>query len=247
MRALYDNKFLGATISANSENPNYLAENMQDTVLSKVYRSLLDTTIIKISTTITASYVAILGHNFTETVSITLEGNDADAWGAPTFSETVDYRSDICILKFNEAAYAYWRLVITDDESGADGYIEIGSIFLGTYLQLPGMKLSQTLEEVSLSKISISYSGQSYGEERYLYKNPNVSFPLVSHTLRDSMNVMWRNNQNIKPLILLIWADRFDIEPPIYTVMDQKKLSFKRNPKDAITPWGTKIKFREVS
>jgi len=245
MRLLYDNKFLTATILATSENPNYLAANMQDTNLSKVYRSAITSTTIKISTTIKASYCSILGHNLTSTASITLQGNDTDAWGAPSFEQTIPYRQSMCILNFSEATYNYWRITITDDDTTSDGYIEIGSIFLGTYLQMPGMKLNQTLEKKSDSTVSISYSGQAYGEERYSYRNPMFSFPFLSHDQRDSLNSMFENNKNVKPVICLIWANDLNIEEPMYCLIDQKSLQFKRNG-ESHDPWGTKIKFREV-
>jgi len=246
MKILYDNKFLDSTILASSENPNYLAANMQNPILSKVYRSTADSTTIKISTNITASFCAILGHNFTSTVVITLQGNDTDAWGSPSFEETISYRSDMCILQFTEADYNYWRVVITDDDSSADGYIEIGSIYLGTFIQMPGMKQDQTFEKKSLSNVSISYSGQSFGETRYLYRNPNINFPFITHSMRDSLNDMWDNNQNVKQIIVLVWSDRLDLEAPMYALIDQDTLSFKRNDNNVNFPWGTKLKLREV-
>lgn len=245
MRLLYDNKFLDATISASSENPNYIATNMQNTILAKVYRSVTTSTVIKISTSVKASYCSILGHNFTSTVSITLQGNNTDSWDSPSFEETIPYRSDMCILNFTEATYNYWRILITDDDSLADGYIEIGSIFLGTFLQMPGMKLDQQLEKKTKSSISISYSGQACGEERYSYRNPAFSFPFLTHDQRDYLNDMYENNKNIKPLICLVWANDLNIESPMYCVIDQDSMQFKRN-EDASCPWGTKIKFREV-
>ena len=247
MRLLYDNKILDATISASSEDPNYEADNLQNTVLAKVYRSVTDSTIIKISTRITASYLFILNHNLTSTAVITLEGNDTDAWGAPSFQETVNYDSDKCYLNFNEATYNYWRLVITDDDTNADGYIEIGLLFLSTYLQMPGVKLDQQIDKKSDSNISISYSGQAYGEERYSYRNPSFNFPYLSHDERHSLNTMFDNNKNVKPMICLIWANNFGIESPMYCVIDQKNLQFKRNDENpGHSAWSTKIKFREV-
>ena len=136
--------------------------------------------------------------------------------------------------------------MIEDSDSDADGYIEIGSIYLGTYLQMPGMKLDQVFDEVTNSKVSISTSGQAYGQEKYDYRNPNINLPFISHTLRASIKTMWANNKNIRPMILLVWANRLDLEAPMYAVLDQKKISFKRNGTNQIDPFNTKLKFREV-
>ena len=247
MRLCYDNKFLDATILATSENPNYLAANMQNTVLAKVYRSVLDSTTIKISTQIKASYLFILNHNLTETATITLQGNDTDAWGAPSFEQSVNWRSDMAYLEFDEATYNFWRVVISDTDTSADGYIEIGSIFLGTYLQMPGVKLDQQLELKSDSSRSITYSGQTYGEERYEYRNPMFNFPNISHDQRKQLNTMFTNNKNIKPLICLVWENNFGIEAPIYCVIDQKSIQPKRNGENpGHSAWNAKFKFREV-
>jgi hypothetical protein len=219
---------------------------MQDTVLAKTYRSTIDNTIIKISTTITASYVALMGHNLTETATITLQGNDTDAWGAPALEETVPWRENIAILDFNESTYNFWRILITDDDTNADGYIELGGVFLGTYLQMPGMKKDQTLSYQSESKSSVSPSGQNYGDERYEYRNPSFNFPLITHDQRDNLNEMFIANKNIKPMIVLIWANDLNLETPMYAKIDQKGLIFKRNTKSELLPWGAKLKFREV-
>lgn len=245
MRLLYDNKFLAATITVSSENPNYPQGNMQDEILAKVFRSIADNVTIKISTQTKASYVSIMGHNLTSTATITLQGNNTDVWGAPSFSETIPYRSDMCILKFTEATYNYWRVIIDDSDSAADGYIELGCIYLGTYLQMPGMKLDQTLELKDNSKSSQSYSGQNYGDLRYQYRNPQFNFPFLSHDQKDNLNTMWTNNRSAKPLICLVWANDYGIEAPMYCIVDQKELSFKRNG-ESRRPWSTKIKFREV-
>jgi hypothetical protein len=245
MRIAYDNKILDATVDATSENPNYTADNLQNTVLAKVYRSVADTTTIKVSTAITASYFFILNHNLTSTATITLQGNDTDAWGAPSFSQSVTWHADKCYLNFDEATYNFWRVVITDDDTGADGYIEIGLLWLGTYLQMPGMKLDQQLNEKTDSSVSITYSGQAYGEERYSYRNPQFSFPYITHDERKSLLTMWENNKNILPMVVMIWANDFGMEFPLYCVLDQKNIQFKRNG-DSRDPWAVKMKFREV-
>ena len=247
MRLCYDNKFLDATILATSENPNYVAANMQNTILAKVYRSVADSTTIKMSTQIKASYFFVLNHNLSSTSIVTLQGNDTDSWGSPSFEETVNYRSDMCYLNFAESTYNFWRVVITDDDTGTDGYIEIGSMYLGTYLQMPGMKLDQQLEYKSDSNVSITYSGQAYGEERYSYRNPSFNFPFISHDQRKELITMFNNNKNIKPLICLVWANDLGIEAPLYCVVDQKSIQPKRNGENNGThAWTAKLKFREV-
>ena len=109
---------------------------------------------------------------------------------------------------------------------------------------MPGMRLDQTLELKDESTISISSSGQSYGNLGYTYRNPQFTFPFLSHDQRDQLNTMWNNNKQVKPLICLIWANDLNIESPMYCIIDQKSMQFKRNGESI--PWSTKLKLREV-
>lgn len=80
--------------------------------------------------------LALYDHNFTSGVTLLLEGNTADAWGAPAFSEAVTYNADKILHYLSSAqTYRYWRLSVTDT-SNTDAYIEIGELFLGSYLEL---------------------------------------------------------------------------------------------------------------
>lgn len=245
MKLLYDNKILSATLDCSSENPDYPIENLQDTVLAKVYRSMTDDINITIDQITTASYFAIMNHNLSESALITLQGNNSDSWVSPSFETTLTWKEGIIISHFAETTYNYWRLEIIDDDTGADGYIQIGGLFIGTYLQMPGMKKNQSIKDMTTSKSKISYSGQSYGNEGYEYRSFKVNFPQLSDTQRTGIRVMWTNNKNIHPLICLIWANRQDLETPIYCVIDQTSIEIKRTESDNL-PWETSLKFREV-
>lgn len=71
-------------------------------------------------------------HNCTPGATITLMGNDSDDWGAPAYSQAVDYSAPHCCLFLNET-YRYWRVRIQD--SGNNANVLVANLFLGTYFQ----------------------------------------------------------------------------------------------------------------
>lgn len=82
----------------------------------------------------TATEVKVLvidGHNLSATATITLKGVE------PTiFSEAVTWADNNIVHYLSVATTKrYWHLQITDD-ANPDGYIDIGDIFLGSYMEL---------------------------------------------------------------------------------------------------------------
>ncbi len=245
MQMLWDNKLLNATLARSTEAPRYPVESLQDTRLSRVFRTAdVSDEYVKIETEITASRLAILAHNLTSGATITLQGNNTDSWTTPAFSHTCTWKEDIILEKFTQATYSYWRLYI-HDPANTDGYIELGGLFLGTYLQLPNMSIDQEIPDVTTSEASESATGQTYGDEGYIYRNPKINFPSITHTQRGNIRTMWRSVKNVTPVITVIWANREDIETPIYGRIDQDDLVFKRT-ENPVAPFSTSIKIKEV-
>ncbi|UCF13196.1 MAG: hypothetical protein JSW06_02785 [Thermoplasmatales archaeon] len=251
MRILWDNKYLSASITASSQDPDYPLSNTQDTRLTRLFRTnnLVDDQYITINTEIKASYVAIMNHNISSDATIQLLGanedtNDVVDWDNPDVTISVTHRDYIIVQKFTEATYTDWRLTI-DDPNNSDGYIKIGSVFIGTYLQMPGMsRKANNIDNLSTSEVSFSDSGQVYGDEGYDYRENSVSFPLISQDKREQIVSMYKEVTKIKPVIMLLWAERLDLEKPIYCVLtlDPK---FKRTDSHN-DPFQLQLKFREV-
>lgn len=245
MIILWDNKIIDATLTADTENENYPLTNLQDTVIAKRYRSTADNVIVKSSTQTRATYFCILGHNLSAGAVITLQGNNTDSWGSPSFSQTVEWDSAIIIHNFTQATYNYWRVVITDDDTGTDGYIEIGLLYLGTALQMPGMAQDQIVIDGTESKTQISTAGQAYGDRRFVYRNFKINFLNISHDKRAEVREMWNGVHNVQPIIVLLWGNRLGYESIMYAVIDQDKMEWQKG-NSYLLPWKTTIQLREV-
>ena len=83
--------------------------------------------------TITASILAIMGHNLaTIGATFTLDGSDDDASWVTAL--TITPSGDRALAgTFPEASYRYWRLLFSGETAAA----EIGIWFLGPYIQFP--------------------------------------------------------------------------------------------------------------
>ena len=247
MRALWNNEIIDATLTPSTENPNFEVENIQDTRLSRYFRTVLDAAqdiVIDAGGSTTASYFAILNHNLSSGATIKLQGNNTDAWGAPAFDEALTWNVDMIVFNFTEVSYNFWRLYI-DDPANPDNYIKIGHLYLGTFLQMPYMKVDQVLTVKTMSKVKISESGQAYGDEKYSFRNPKINFPRISQTQRLAIQAMFDTVKNVRPFILLIWANELDFEKAVYCVIDQDKLTWKRQDNVSYKFDSISIKFME--
>lgn len=248
MRILYNNLIETAVLSKTTENINYPIENLLDSRMTRYYQSLDrdDQRITLYLAGATASYIVIRGHNFTGTATVKIQGDaDNSSWdGPPTFSHTITPITDILIYKFTEVPFDYWSIYV-DDPNNSNDFIQIAYIFLGTYLQLPGMDISQGLSVYTTSKSAISTGGQVFGSAGYEYRGFEVTFKNITNVQRLLINAFFEAVKNYKPFILLPWADDLVFEAPMYAVLDDNVIKWKRNDSRNY-PWQCAMKFREV-
>ncbi len=72
-------------------------------------------------------------HNLTSSAVLKLQGHTSDVWTSPSYTNTISIADPI--IEYFTETYQYWRLYVEDDDN-TDGYVEFGSGYLGTYLQL---------------------------------------------------------------------------------------------------------------
>lgn len=219
MRILYNNLVKTATIAASSENENYLFSTaLNDSRLSRYARTIDDSAEwIKFSfgSAVAADYILIQNHNFTSGATVKIQANATDVWTSPSFDLTLTVDDIICAKFSAQQTYQYWRIYI-DDSSNPDTYLQISKIFLGTYLDMPGMNLDQSIFRKSTATARKSNSGQLYGEKRLKYKTATITFSDVTNTKKIEIDTFFDYVDIVNPFWLLIWEDDLDIEPPLY-------------------------------
>jgi hypothetical protein len=122
--------------------------------------------------------IIIYDHNFTSAATITLEADaaatfDSGAGGNPQFSEAITW-NDEKIVHYLSAATTkrYWRLKVTD-AANPDTYIDIGELFLGSYLELSKNYVEGFQEETTFLMDS---NGTPYGIEKSRFYNSQLTF-----------------------------------------------------------------------
>jgi len=138
IKFLYDNYIDDSTttITANSAHADYPASNIQECSWRTHYRSTGDAAEwlkFDLGSALAIDVIAIRYHNLTGAATLTLEGNAADAWGAPTYSQAISITSDMIIYFLaSTQTFRWWRLTIAD-AANPDTIIKIGRVFLGSY------------------------------------------------------------------------------------------------------------------
>ena len=244
MRILWNNLIDSGVITPLTEHPNYPGTNLRDQRLSRVWRSLAlaDQSItFDFSTAKQVSSLAIANHNFTTGATLTLEGNSIDSWGSPAVSESIVVSEGIITKFFAGASYRYWRLVM-NDAGNPDGYLQIGRMFLGEFLQMPPISFDPRIPYVTTSKRTRSSSGQTYGDRGYRSYTPSFSFPFISEPERLEIEEMYGSVEHVKPVFLLIWEDSLSVFPALYATIAQENITWNRG---ADFHWATTIAFEE--
>lgn len=219
MRIIYDNHFDDYTITTNSETTNYEASNLQLITLNETWRSTgLNNEWIKIDAgagnTITVDSVAILEHNLTNAAMIEFQMNATDAWGGPSVDETLIWRSGIIVKYFSSSSYRFARFNITD-AGNTDGYIELGRVFAGEYLQVDPSSLEEFPINNNRTDITVNtdtntlYSRQGVGYRSFAYRFPRTAYSMIS-----SLRTMWDEVGKYKPFVFMNYdTDYTQIEP----------------------------------
>ncbi|MBW1853115.1 MAG: hypothetical protein JRJ00_00280 [Deltaproteobacteria bacterium] len=133
---------------------------------------------------LTATDILIANSTINDGDVITLRAGDTDSFGEGTpLDETIDWSKLITKHTFTKSTYQYWRLSVNSSND-----IEMGRIYLGESYVPPGISPTVTHDKVSASQKSISISGQSYLDRRYLYEIISTTFPSVTHEQKDELS-----------------------------------------------------------
>lgn len=127
-----DNSILTVTGSW-GESSNFPVENIYNQRITN--RAIFDTAkageiVIDLASAKEIDSIFIFNHNFTSSVSVSIQANSSDSWGSPPVDETITYASLDMVLEITSETYRYWRLVVDDSTRSAND-IAIGEVVLG--------------------------------------------------------------------------------------------------------------------
>jgi len=223
MRIAYDNLILAATApTAVTEDSAYPVTNVQNQRLAKVWRSTSttgQTIVCDIGSAQDVNTVAILGHNFTSSATLEIQANTANTWVTPGWSTALTCNEGV-ILKFLAASqtYQYWRYTI-EDSTQTDAYVEVGLLWLGTYLTIdPSSLLNFTVTKKRSDTVVYGRDRQKYATEGVGWRSFDLSFPRTGGTALTNVLTMYDTAGNHSSVIFCNFdSDRsYEIVEPCY-------------------------------
>lgn len=178
MLLAWTNRADTASLRTDSEKATLPSSNVQQPHLSRQWHTAAGVKsaylILDLGSSLACSVLAVLGTNLTSTTTIQVRASDTDpnvtsslAYDSGSVSAGVKDGYGAIYKAFDEVTARYWRLDIAD--SSLPDNLHIGRVFLGpswepSINQLLGTPSWQV--DDSDSKVTRSYGGQSYPEER---------------------------------------------------------------------------------
>ena len=233
----YDNKYSTATLTATNENPVYPIENTQDIRLSRLFKTIADSSVITVNlgSELPVSAVFIANHDILTGAAITIKGHTTSDFTTPDYSSTITWREGMMYKLITGTAKQFWQISITNSAN-----FKIGSLFLGTYATVTNT-FSHVLSEAvnDTTKVFTSLSGQTYTDVGYQYKTYDLNFPYFQIADKTAMNTIMTAVRKRPVYIMLDESGVTEFEPLYCTIDD---LTYSRVYDDFYT---TSIKLTE--
>lgn len=249
MRILWDNVLDDYTLLYSSQRSGFPASNVQHPHLTRVWRSLtaedeyagIDA---GSGSTVTADCAFIAAHNLSATAVVKVQACDDGTYTSPDIDETMTWDAGIMVSFFTSDTCRFWRFLI-DDPDNEDGYLQIGRLALGSYLQMPPIEPGMTLPSGTTTSVTVAASGQSFADIGQVYLQPAFSFPLITTAERTNVEAMWRAVEQHTPIFLVVWEESLTVQRPIYCRIKRDLLSWQKA-SEAGVMWSLDLDFEEA-
>ena len=193
-RFLYNYKFDTATISSSSQVSGLPDDNAVQEFVGKKWRATdcsAEWIKFDLGSAKKITMVAIFGHNLTQSTEIRLEGRTSDSgWGAGPDIEIMTW-NDKAIVLFLNMTYRWWRVYL-QNVGNPDGYIEIGRICAGEYVE-PDVNVNENVIKklIDPSTTIESEGRQGYAVTRDKYRVFGVEFTGIARAQQDELTDMF--------------------------------------------------------
>ena len=141
---------------------------------------------------------------------IKLQGNETNVWTAPSFDLTILHDDEVISLfspgGLHTEALRYWRLQVIDP-SNSNGYVEIGSLFLGIFFEPTRGAAVFPLgaQPVDRSTTMFSEGGQSFSDRRQKTERFQLSWQHLTIAEKEELDAVF---------------DEFGTSDPLFVVLD---------------------------
>ena len=188
--------------------------------------------------------IALLGHNLTTSASVIIDFNIEDSWPGTT-SQVISYNDGIILKYFNtidtdadylltetgsflitedgsfmvsEYGYTYAQLRI-NDSTNTDGFISIGRVWLGEYLNIdPSSLLDFKVVKKRSDTVIYGKDRQKFALSGVGWRKFNFDFPVTDKSMIESVITMFKTVGNYKSFIFCNFDSirGYDLIEPCY-------------------------------
>lgn len=187
VRLMMDNWADDATLTANSASADFPASNTRHPWCMRHWRSTgcaAEWLKWNLGSAMTVKAFCLRYHNISDESgwSVHIQGNNADAWGAPAVDVDLINMGDAMAYFWESGeTYQWWRLTIAD-AGNPNGYIIIGRTYLGSYIEMDWGYRVHTPQMIDPSEISESFGRQVFSTNRERYYVKKYRFDAISKT-----------------------------------------------------------------
>lgn len=196
--------------------------------------------------------IILCGTNLTSSAIVKLEGNSTNSFSSPPYTKGLTlYSNGYAGEQGINRSYKYWQISISDP---GVTYVEIGYLFIGDHLQLPGVDPGVDLTYNTETIVTLSKTRQSYADRGVNYFSSSFEFPYITDysydidgktiSTREDILEFWLENQGAVPFIMIIFEKSKDRIPPMMGLINQDSLSFKFD--DTLGFYSMKFNFAET-
>jgi hypothetical protein len=229
VRIGYVNQTDAATITGTTAETGFALTRLQDDRLASKYRT---TTVSSVIVTIDLgaysthlSMVAIVAHNLTTAATVVVDFNHANSWPGAT-SQTITTDVDMLVKFFTQPAEEYlttetpdylttedgdfltteynyrWAQIQITDAANPEGYIEIGKIYLGTYITIdPSSLIDFKVSKRAGDRITRGRGRQKFAIPGSNWRRFELAFPESQYSMVSQIETMYEMVGNYKPVI----------------------------------------------
>jgi hypothetical protein len=173
--------------SVSTEDAIYVKEHLYNNRPSKPFRFTdKDDEWIKIDfgAAQKITHISIFNHDLTAAVDLRLQGNAADAWGAPTYNKALTWQAYSLYYHFTET-FRWWRLFVDDPTNANDP--QIGELFIGEHSEFSNGFVQPGWEQEL--GFSIAEEKTYFGQNWDYYLSDCKKFNIKIQNLNDPANI----------------------------------------------------------
>lgn len=247
MKIYYNNWFDDYEVFASSEAASSAVENIQDIHLSAKWRSTDENDQYVATNTgdpINPTAAFIFSTNITDSATVKIQGHTTADFSAPDVDITMTrVDEDLYYTIAGFSSKQYWRFFI-DDPTNTDEYVEMGRVWLGDTTTITKGASRNFTESISdTSNISVSRSGQVYGDIGYRYRSYSLTFPYWSDTMKTTVDTFVESVIGGKPFVAILDENNIDKIPFMYSILEP---GIDYNHMIGFTKWNSNLTFREA-